>query len=806
MYQMNWLFGLTAVGILVVASLPVYPEDNSTLEPFEFVKKYDYVRHAPAWEWVHGTRLGNGDLGVVPYGSPEHLTFSFSKGDLWDFRVKDNRSFRPNVPFPELRRMVREGDKEDLQAGTNYQHSVSWRNSPTPIQAGEMHLSLFSGGQQWWFEETHSLATATHAQRVGVWGHIAMGNVSPHTEVLVESFVAAEAPVFVLQVAPPITLAGWTNYKRAPVGTPSLPLPYRHHLWLWRQVNMEYPRPQTGQDDGFGWFSLQLPDGLSYCLMCCVEGGQFELETTREMVIGTIEQSEDTGFAVLATIALANNPQAAVTAARAQLEAARRQGAVRLRKAHERWWRNFWNKSMVYLAESDVQQSWLYGMYLLASYSRPGHLAPGLQGVWFKQNCLPWHGDYHMGWNLSLNFWPAYVGNHLELAMPLYELYERMLPQAKKDTAQYFGMRGVKFPFAGAPTGHEIGGYFPLCVWPGSSAWVGLEFWRYYQFSQDQQFLRNRAYPMMKECMAFYEDYLSEDDTGHLEIIPSCSPERDADSPEAWDRNPSCDIGLISALLKASIQAAELLDTDTALRERWQWMLDRMPPYPTAEGHLLDTAEGKGSHATNVTIFPACEFGLQSSPSDRALAERTLEKYQGIFQADISMAAHLGMGEYAWKRIRAWAASPAALQLPRAKWASHWDNRPWDGKLGGGYPALLQIEHFGGYTAGINETLLNSHRGVMHIFPAVESDATISFRRLLAHGAFEVSAACKEGTVTKLTIRSRVGNTCQLINPWPDQDILVKEEGVTDPLRLQGDHVQFPTRAGATYQIEPAAL
>ena len=101
--------------------------------------------------------------------------------------------------------------------------------------------------------------------------------------------------------------------------------------------------------------------------------------------------------------------------------------------------------------------------------------------------------------------------------------------------------------------------------------------------------------------------------------------------------------------------------------------------------------------------------------------------------------------------------------------------------------------------------MVEGRGGWIRPFPCIPDNYTYRFENFLAIGAFEVDAACKNGTVTELTIRSRVGNICQLVNPWPGQALLVKEEGVAEPLRLEGSHVQFPTHPGATYQIEPEA-
>ena len=53
-----------------------------------------------------------------------------------------------------------------------------------------------------------------------------------------------------------------------------------------------------------------------------------------------------------------------------------------------------------------------------------------------------------------------------------------------------------------------------------------------------------------------------------------------------------------------------------------------------------------------------------------------------------------------------------------------------------------------------SELLLQSHGGIIHLFPGVPDDFTGSFTRFLAQGGFEVSAAMKNGIITQFRIKS----------------------------------------------------
>ncbi|MEN9992028.1 MAG: hypothetical protein RLZZ224_1730, partial [Verrucomicrobiota bacterium] len=56
-----------------------------------------------------------------------------------------------------------------------------------------------------------------------------------------------------------------------------------------------------------------------------------------------------------------------------------------------------------------------FGRYLLISSSRPGGLPANLQGIWAEETQTPWNGDWHLDINVQMNYWPALMGNLLEL-------------------------------------------------------------------------------------------------------------------------------------------------------------------------------------------------------------------------------------------------------------------------------------------------------------------------------------------------------------------------------------------------------
>ena len=70
------------------------------------------------------------------------------------------------------------------------------------------------------------------------------------------------------------------------------------------------------------------------------------------------------------------------------------------------------------------------------------------------------------------------------------------------------------------------------------------------------------------------------------------------------------------------------------------------------------------------------------------------------------------------------------------------------------------------FAAGIQEMLLQSHTGVIRVFPAIPSSwDNVAFDNLRAMGAFLVSARKTDGTVSNITVRSEKGGQLRLAIP-----------------------------------------
>ena len=96
----------------------------------------------------------------------------------------------------------------------------------------------------------------------------------------------------------------------------------------------------------------------------------------------------------------------------------------------------------------------------------------------------------------------------------------------RKAARDLYGCEGVYLPIQTDPWGRSTPESHGWAVWIGAGAWLAQHFWWHYEYGQDETFLRERAYPFLKEVASFFETYLVEDaETGTLHFVPSQSPE-----------------------------------------------------------------------------------------------------------------------------------------------------------------------------------------------------------------------------------------------------------------------------------------
>jgi alpha-L-fucosidase 2 len=147
--------------------------------------------------------------------------------------------------------------------------------------------------------------------------------------------------------------------------------------------------------------------------------------------------------------------------------------------------------------------------------------------VWNDKATPPWNADYHVNINLQMNYWPAEAANLGETTPPLFDFVEHLVPPGRLAAQRYFGANGWTMFLNTNAWGYVGPIAWPTAFWqPEASAWLAQHFYEHYLFTRDAEFLKKRAWPVMKGAAEFWLDALVVDPhDGSLTVSPSYSPE-----------------------------------------------------------------------------------------------------------------------------------------------------------------------------------------------------------------------------------------------------------------------------------------
>ena len=177
-----------------------------------------------------------------------------------------------------------------------------------------------------------------------------------------------------------------------------------------------------------------------------------------------------------------------------------------------------------------------YGRYLTIAGSRADSPLPlALQGIWNDglASSMGWTDDFHLDINTQQNYWPAEVCNLSECQTPLFALIDVMREAGRITARQMYDAPGWVVHTVTNPWGYTAPGGIGWGIFVTAGIWIALQMWDHYTFNADVEFLRTRAYPVLREAALFFLAYMvPEPKHGWLVTGPS-------DSPENWYKTPS---------------------------------------------------------------------------------------------------------------------------------------------------------------------------------------------------------------------------------------------------------------------------
>jgi len=780
----------------------------------KFVLWYD----APAKNWNEALPIGNGSLGAMVFGYPEQERLQLNEATLW---TGGPAELNPNPDAPNYLGDVR----ALLFAGKNDEASRMLRKMQGPNT--QMYQPL---GDLIIYQKSLSPASAYYRD-LNIETAIATTRFTQNdVELTREIFSSAPDSVMVLHLK--------ANRK----GALNLALGVSHPLAFTSEKQgsdlVLKGKARIESDENRNQKPILFDDvigdkGMFFQFRVRVISCDGKVEVSDSLV----EISDATDAVVLVSAAtsyngfrssptLAGKDQQATALRR--LDAAQGKSYETLKAAHIADYQKYFKRVELNLSTSEVpdlptdkrlaaykqgiadphleELYFQFGRYLLISCSRPGGIAANLQGIWCEAIRPSWRSNYTTNINLQMNYWPALPLNMTEMYEPLLRQIEHMAFNGRFTAKNYYHAKGWAAHHNSDiwaqtnPVG-EGGGDPKWANWALGSPWLSQHLFEYYRFTMDEDFLRDRAYPIMKGAADFCIDWLVEKD-GHLVTAPSTSPENvylDKDGKKiAVTIASTMDMEIIWDLFTNVMEASKILGIDKEYAALLKSKRDSLQPIKVGKkGNVVEwyedfeDVEPEHRHVSHLFgLHPGREISPLIDTVLSNAARRTLELRgdggTGWSKAwKINFWARLLDGDHAYKMYQELLKTSTQNNL--------FDTHP-----------PFQIDGNFGSIAGVSEFFVQSHLNEIQLLPALpKAWKDGSIKGFKARGAFEISLTWRNSKLLTGEIRSEKGTTCVLRTKEPVK--IYNAKCKVKKVMLQGvaNYIYtFPTVAGYIYGIK----
>ena len=747
----------------------------------------------PAKVWMESLPIGNGRLGAMTYGGIEEEKLALNESTMWSGQYNENQ----NKPFGrekmnQLRKLFFEGKLSEGNriAGDNLHGNQTSFGTHLPIGDLKMQF-IYPEGKVTGYRRSLSLDEAVSSVSFN------SGGVNYKREY----FATNPDNVLVLRL---------TADKQKSITM-------NMGLDLMRQADLSVEDNQlvfTGKVD----FPLHGPGGVCFegRIAVLADNGEVKMEQS-----GVGIKEADAVTLIVDVRTDYKSPDYKTLCADGVKKAAAK-SYDELKQAHIKDYNTLYNRVSIHFGQdanralpTDVRWKQVkegktdtgldalffqYGRYLTIASSRENSPLPiALQGF-FNDNkaCnMGWTNDYHLDINTEQNYWAANVGNLAECNAPLFTYIKDLAHHGAKTAEVVYGCKGWT-----AHTTANVWGYTPASstiIWglfPMAGSWIASHLWTQYEFTQDKQYLAEKAYPLLKGNAQFILDFLAKDPkSGYLMTGPSISPEnwfRTAGGEEmVASMMPACDRELAYEILSNCVQASEILNTDREFADSLRTAIAQLPPIQLrANGAIrewfedFEEAHPNHRHTSHLlALYPFSQITLEKTPELAEAARKTIENRLSAENWEdtewsranmICMYARLKDAQEAYKSV----------QLLQGKLSRENLMTVSPGGIAGAEGDIYSFDGNPAGTAGMAEMLVQNHEGYVEFLPCLPVEwKDGSFKGLCLKGGAEATAEWTNAVINKASLKATVDQVLKVKVPQGKKYrvLLNSKEAIANP-------------------------
>jgi len=541
------------------------------------------------------------------------------------------------------------------------------------------------------------------------------------------------------------------------------------------------------------------PQKFGYTLAASVEGANYTASVVNNSRVRlTITPTSSYTIWFTASTRLNAPSNDSVNQAKSALAAVKATGYGTTLNNYRNWWHSFWGKSFVQYGGLGGDADYMENEYYLSTYmiaaggygNYPFHFINGVFRA--TGDATKWSNAYWY-WNQRDVYNSFLASNHVDLLNTFNRMYSRNYTALKSYTQTRYGIDGLWVPetmgWDGNARGTINSDYTKNIFTTGYQAAYNM--YLQYRYTNDVTYLRDVAYPYLREVAKFYSQMLSVDGAGKYYMANSNSHET------YWNvRNAITDLAAVRSLFPIAISVSTQLGLNADLRPQWQNILNNLVPYPTENGafvpHQPPIAQTRNNeNVASELIWPYNITGFGYPDYQTAVNTWNARPfpYGNVWSNDAVQAARLGLGDQAYNGMK------TMLQK--------YQNYP------NGFTNNTNgvFEYHGVHLSAMNESLLQSYNDKIRVFPAAPTNSSFVGKfTLLAKNGFLVSSEREANETKYVGLRSQWGATARVVNPWGTQQVRVRRASDNAILlTTTSAEFEFATAANTVYVVERTA-
>lgn len=498
-------------------------------------------------------------------------------------------------------------------------------------------------------------------------------------------------------------------------------------------------------------------------------------------VVAWKEVKNGTKRRVIATITQQTTEEEAIEEAKSLIDAAFAEEAETLENSHKQWWNDFYQKAAFVSFPNTRFESFYWAQYYkFASTTREDKPIVDLQGVWPTAN-TPWTTIW-VNLNLQLTYSWQTKANLGFLAQPLWNSLYDNFDNLRANTDLMAAEKGETWTDAAVlprtstydlraslnPAGRNNNQYEV-----GNLAWTLFYYWQHCVAYGDEDALKNKLFPLLKEAVNTFI-YIRTEKDGKYGLPVTASPEYVNTSA---GENTNYDLANLRFGLMTLIDIDNTYNINDPLLDTWKDFLDNLVDFQIdANGYRISSTIGIPTEGTShrhyshlFMLYPYHMVDWEDSGEQAALLNTSLSKWNGnqgySRTGKAAMLASKGDGEGALSQMTTffntfikpntlYSETGPVIETP--------------------FAAVSTLHEF--YMQDWGDRIR-----IYYGLPTSWKEA--SFINMRAKGAFLVSATRKGGKTVFIQIESEKGGLCRLQTGIQGSNIKV--------LDLDGNNVTF---------------